>query len=46
MATMKTGTICNIRGSYDDWRVIGIRFDGLVFRTCLSENTLVWTLVQ
>jgi len=29
MATMKTGTICNIPDSNDDWRVIGIRFDGL-----------------
>ena len=27
MATMQTGTICNIRGSYDDWRVIGKRFE-------------------
>ena len=33
--------------SYDDWRVIGTRFDGLVFRTFLSENcyTLFLTLV-
>jgi len=48
MATMKTGTICNIRGSYDDWRVWGTRFDGLVFWTFLSENyyTLFLTLVQ
>jgi len=38
MATMKTSPICNIRGSYDDWRVLGTRFDGLVFRTFLSEN--------
>jgi len=38
MATMKTGTICYIRGSNDDWRVIGTRYDGLVFRTFLSEN--------
>ena len=29
---MKTGMICNIRGSNDDWRVIGTRFVGLVFR--------------
>ena len=48
MATMKTGTICNIRGSNDDWSVIGTRFDGLVFRTEMSENcyTLFLTLVQ
>ena len=48
MATMKTGTICNIHGSYDDWRVIGTRFDGLVFRKFLYENcyTLFLTLVQ
>ena len=31
MATMKAGTICHIRGSYDDWRVIVTSFDGLVF---------------
>ena len=38
MATMKTGTICNIRGSNDDWRVIGARFDGLVFlATCKTD---------
>jgi len=35
---MKTGQICNIRGSNDDWRVIWTRCDGLVFRTFLSEN--------
>jgi len=29
MAIMKTGKICNISGSYDDWRVNGTRFDGL-----------------
>jgi len=48
MATIKTGTVCNIRGSYEDWTVIGTRFDGLVFRTFLSENcyTLFLTLVQ
>jgi len=48
MATMKTGTICNIRGSYDDWSVIATRFDDLVFRTFLFENcyTLFLTLVQ
>ena len=48
MATLKTGTICNIRGFNDDWRVIGTHFDGLVFRTFLSENcyTLSLTLVQ
>ena len=48
MATMKTGTICNFRGSYDDCRVIGTRFDGLVFRTEMSENcyTLFLMLVQ
>ena len=48
MATMKTGIICHIRGSNDDCRVIGTRFDGLVFRTEMSENcyTLVLTLVQ
>jgi len=47
MATMKTGTICNIRDSYDDWRVIGTRFDGLVFWMFLSENcyALFLTLV-
>ena len=44
MATMKTGTICNIRGSNDDWRVIGTRFDGLVFRTSLSENCYIYLL--
>jgi len=38
MATMKAAGFANIRGSYDDWRVIGTRFDGLVFRTFLSEN--------
>jgi len=38
MATMITGTICNIHGPNDDWRVIGTRFDGLVFRTFLFEN--------
>jgi len=45
---MKTGTICNIRGSIDDWRLIETGFDGLVFRTFLSENwyTLLLTLVQ
>jgi len=38
----------NIHGSYDGWRVIGTRFDGLVFRTFLSENcyTSFLTLVQ
>ena len=48
MATIKTDTICNIRGYYDDWRVIGTRFDGLVFRKFLCENcyTLFLTLVQ
>jgi len=48
MATMETGTICNIRGSNDDWRVIGKHFDGLVFRMFLSEKcyTLFLTLVQ
>ena len=42
MATMKTGMIC------DECRVIGTRFDGLVFRTEMSENcyTLILTLVQ
>jgi len=35
---MKTGMICHIRGSNDDCRVIGTRFDGLVFRTEMSEN--------
>jgi len=47
MATMKAGTICHIRGSYDDWRVIVTRFDGLVLWTFLSENcyTLFLTLV-
>ena len=38
MATMKTGTIWNIRRSYDNWRFIGTRFDGLVVRMFLSEN--------
>jgi len=33
MAIMKTGMICHIRGSNDECRVIGKRFDGLVFRT-------------
>jgi len=48
MATMKTGTICNIHGSYDYRWVIGTRVDGLVFRTFLSGNcyTLLLTLVQ
>ena len=48
MATMKTDMICHIRGSNDDCRVIGTRFDGLVFRTEMSENcyTLFLTLVQ
>ena len=48
MATMKTGTSCNIRGSNDEWRVIETRFDVLVFRTFLSKNcyTLFLTLVQ
>ena len=48
MATMKTGMICHIRGSSDDVRVIGTRFDGLVFRTEMSENcyTLFLTLAQ
>ena len=32
MANMKTGMICHIRGSNDECRVIGTRFDGLVFR--------------
>jgi len=41
MATMKTGTICNIRDSNDDWRVIGTRFDGLVFRTFLAVTLYV-----
>ena len=47
MATMKTGTICNFRGSYDDCRVIGTRC-GLVCRTFLCENyyTLFLTPVQ
>jgi len=41
---MKIGTIYNIRGSNDDWRVIGTRFDGLVFWMFRSENcyTLFW----
>ena len=45
MATMKTGMICNIRGTIDDWRVIGTH---LVFRMFLSKNcyTLFLTLVQ
>ena len=38
MATMKTGTICNIRGSNDNWRVIGTRFDGLVVRTYFGHS--------
>jgi len=48
MATMTTGMICHIRGSNDDCRVIGTRFDGLVFQTEMSENcyTLLLTLVQ
>jgi len=48
MATMKTGTICNNCGSNDDCSVIGTRFDGLVFRTEMSENcyTLFLTLFQ
>ena len=48
MATMITGMICHIRGSNDDCRVIGTRFDGQVFRTEMSENcyTLFMTLVQ
>jgi len=48
MATIKTSMICNIRGSNDDWRVIGTCFDGLVFRTFPSENclTLFLMLVQ
>ena len=44
MATMKTVPICNIRRSYDDWKVIGTRFDGLVFRMFLSENCYTWNL--
>jgi len=40
MATMKTGTICNIRGSNEDWRVIGRRFDDLVFWTFFRSATL------
>ena len=45
---MKTGMMCNIRGSYDDLRAIAAHFDALVFRTFLSENcyTLFLTLVQ
>jgi len=48
MATMKTGMICHIRGSNDDYRVIETRFDRLVLRTEISENcyTLFLTLVQ
>jgi len=48
MATMKTGMSCHIRGSIDECRVIGTRFDGIVFRTEMSENcyTLRLTLVQ
>ena len=42
MATMKTGMICTIRCSYDDCRVIGTRFDGLVFRTFLSQNATLY----
>ena len=38
MVNMKTGTICNIRASNDDWKVIGTHFDGLVFRIFLSED--------
>jgi len=48
MTTMKTGIICLIRGSNDECRVIGTRFDGQVFRTEMSENcyTLSLTLLQ
>ena len=48
MATMKTGMICYIRGSNDDYGVIETRFDRLVLRTEISENcyTLFLTLVQ
>ena len=35
---MKTGMICHIRGSNDDCRVIGTRFDCLLFQTEMSEN--------
>ena len=40
MATMKTGTICNIRGSYDDWSVIGTRFDGLSISNIFVREVL------
>ena len=37
----------DLQHSYDDWKVIGTRFAGLVFRMFLSENcyTLFLTLV-
>ena len=48
MATMKTDTISNIRGSNDDWKVIETHFDGLVFRMFPSKScyTIFLTLVQ
>ena len=48
MATMKTDTISNMRGSNDDWRVIETHFDGRLFRKFPSEScyTLLLTLVQ
>jgi len=38
MATIITGTICNIRRSIDDWRVIGTRFDGLVYKYVVRQK--------
>jgi len=41
MATIKTSMICNIRGSNDDWRVIGTCFDALVFGINISVRELL-----
>ena len=38
MATIITGTICNIRRSIDDWRVIGTCFDGLVYKYVVRQK--------
>ena len=40
MNEYKTGTICSVRGSTDDWQVIGNRHDGLVMKYVMqSRNT-------
>ena len=42
MATMKTGTICTIRGFNDDWSVIWTRLDSSISDVSVRELTGRW----